>query len=93
MREITSVDSVVKLLGGAVAVGRIIGITPEAIYNWRARGAIPAARYLVIEQALRGKKRVAAASVFYGMGKPQDAKTNKKRRRGRCRMTAASSGR
>lgn len=41
MSDVTTVESVIEKLGGGSAVSAILGVTPQAVGNMKARGTIP----------------------------------------------------
>ena len=56
---LTSVDDIIKALGGPASVAAILGVYPSAISNWKSRGGIPLSNFLMLEKALvaRGKRK------------------------------------
>jgi hypothetical protein len=55
---LTSVDAIVKALGGPAATAAILDVGPSAISNWKRRG-VPPGSFLLLEKALvaRGKSK------------------------------------
>lgn len=43
---INSIDELIEAFGGASDLGRQLGITQEAVSNWKARGEIPSGWHL-----------------------------------------------
>jgi hypothetical protein len=43
-----TIDEVIDRMGGTGAVGRLLGIGPSAVSNWRAQGEIPRAWHLAL---------------------------------------------
>lgn len=58
MSTIDTIDSLIDELGGAKRLGERLGITQEAVSNWRARREIPPGWHLrlLIDVARRGKR-------------------------------------
>jgi|KBSMisStaDraftv2_1062788.scaffolds.fasta_scaffold171842_5 hypothetical protein len=59
MTNIASVEDVIDALNGNVAVAEITSASLTAVYNWRAAGKFPADTYLLIQDELRARGRVA----------------------------------
>lgn len=70
MRQITSIGELIDSLGGPSELGAFLGITQEAVSNWKARGAIPSGWHarLIIEAHKRSL--VVDGSVFDLDGDP-----------------------
>ena len=61
---ISTVDSVIDALGGTFEASKRLGVTPPAISNWKARGIIPADRYLAVTAALKVTNKSVDPRVF-----------------------------
>ena len=48
-------NEVIKGLGGTCAVAKIIGVSPQAVSNWKARGKLPPQWHLKIYKLCREK--------------------------------------
>jgi hypothetical protein len=57
--NITTVDDVIDALGGTAAIAEMTSALPTAVYNWRAAGKFPTDTYLLIQDELRARGRVA----------------------------------
>ncbi len=66
MKQLNSVDEVIDGLGGTFATASIpaLGISPQAVSNWRKAQRIPARNYLVMSSELRRRGFNAPASLF-----------------------------
>jgi hypothetical protein len=66
MKELNSVDEVIAELGGPTAAARIsaLGVSAQAVSNWRMRKRLPAEKYLVVSSELRQRGFSAPASLF-----------------------------
>lgn len=62
--DITSIDELLDELGGNSSVGRWLGITPEAVANWRARGNIPPGWHWKLATAVMKRGKTIAPAVF-----------------------------
>lgn len=47
-----NVPEVIAALGGNTAVGNLLGVTQNAVSNWRSRGAFPAHTYVAMQMLL-----------------------------------------
>lgn len=63
-KNLTTVDEVVEALGGTTAVADRLGIGPSAVSNWRARGSIARAKFVVISRALAAVGKQADDDLF-----------------------------
>ena len=63
-RTLSTVDAVVKKLGGCAATARITGRKMAAVSNWCAVNRFPARSYLLITEALKKHKCRAPASLW-----------------------------
>jgi hypothetical protein len=64
MIELSTVDDVVKSLGGTKAVAELFGRGDPAVSNWRKAGYFPAHTYLVIKNELSKIERRAPDSLW-----------------------------
>ena len=48
------VDQAIQAVGSLNELSRLLGVKPQVVVNWRARG-VPAGRVLAIEQATAGR--------------------------------------
>jgi len=48
------IDKAIALMGGQTALARYCGVQPQAVQQWKCRGAVPAKRVLQIEAATGG---------------------------------------
>lgn len=48
-RAITTVDLAVEKAGGATALARALGVTPQSVWDWLVKGYVPLARAKEIE--------------------------------------------
>ena len=46
----TGINKIIELAGGPLALAEKLGVTHQAIYNWRVRGYVPAARAIQLEK-------------------------------------------
>jgi hypothetical protein len=63
---VTTIDEVIKVLGGPTEAARRIGTTPSGVCNWRLKGRIPRSRYLKIYLELR-KLNIEAKPSLLGL--------------------------
>lgn len=57
---ITSIEALVDELGGNTVLGAALGITPEAVANWKARGNIPTGwHWRLLAMARKRGKRIS----------------------------------
>jgi hypothetical protein len=61
---ITSIEALVDELGGNTVLGCALGITPEAVANWKARGSIPTGWHWRLLAMARKRGKHVAPSVF-----------------------------
>jgi hypothetical protein len=59
MRTITTIQELVRELGGPSAMGRYLGVTPEAVSNWQRRGHIPSQWYKRLRRDLLEQRDIA----------------------------------
>lgn len=52
-----SLDEAIKASGGLSAVARKLGISPQTVFNWVDRGAVPIRYGAPLEDALDGRLR------------------------------------
>lgn len=62
--DLNSIDEVVRELGGNTAIGEWLGIHPEAVSMWKARGQIATGWHLRIAAAVKRKRKSVNPSVF-----------------------------
>lgn len=46
----TGIEKIIELAGGPLALAEQLGVTHQAVYNWRTRGHVPAARAIQLEK-------------------------------------------
>jgi DNA-binding transcriptional regulator YdaS (Cro superfamily) len=46
----TGIDKIIELAGGPLALAEQLGVTHQAVYNWRKRGYVPASRAMELEK-------------------------------------------
>jgi DNA-binding transcriptional regulator YdaS (Cro superfamily) len=46
----TGINKIIELAGGPLALAEKLGVTHQAIYNWRKRGHVPASRAMELEK-------------------------------------------
>lgn len=71
--ELKTVREVIKEVGGMTAAAKIVGVTPQAAWNWADRNKFPADTYLVFAAELERKKKSAPASLW-GIQEPEAAR-------------------
>jgi hypothetical protein len=69
LRELDSVDAVLKELGGLTKAGELVGATAQTINHYKLTKRFPPKTYLVFTEALRAKGFTAPASLW-GMVEP-----------------------
>lgn len=69
--DITSIDQLIDVLGGPSAIGEWLGITQEAVSNWKARRSIPPGWHFKLAKAARARGCSIDPQVF-GL-EPDDA--------------------
>ena len=62
--DITSVEGLIAALGGNTVIGEWLGITPEAVANWKARNHIPPGWHIKLAAAIRRKGKTIDPAVF-----------------------------
>lgn len=62
--DIATIDALLDELGGNTVIGGWLGITPEAVANWRAREHIPPGWHWKLAAAVQRKGKTIAPSVF-----------------------------
>lgn len=71
--HLTTASAVVDALGGTVATATLLGyVNPHAVSNWRARGTLPADKYLVMQAELAKRGKTAPPSLW-GIAEPTEA--------------------
>lgn len=61
---LTSIDAVVEKLGGPSAVASMAGVRVSAVSNWKARGRIPADKFLIVDRELASRNTSADPALF-----------------------------
>lgn len=61
---LTSVDDVIKELGGTAATAELAGVSQPAVSNWRSRRVIPAEYFVTFRDALAAKGKEFPESLF-----------------------------
>ena len=61
---LTSVDELIKAVGGNAAAASMVGVKPAAVSNWKARGAIPAEHFMIFAGFFAGDGRTFDPSLF-----------------------------
>jgi transposase-like protein len=46
--RVAAINEAIERAGGIMALARAVGVTHQAIYDWRKRGAVPLPRAVVI---------------------------------------------
>jgi len=59
-----SVDDVIRAVGGTKAIAKLTSVGTSAVSNWRADGLIPAAKFMLIANALNDRGLVASPTLF-----------------------------
>jgi len=62
--QLDTVEAVIAALGGNGPVAELLGISEQAVSNWKSRGAIPAEWFLRFDEALTARGMRADRSVF-----------------------------
>lgn len=63
--QINSVDEVIERLGGDAVVARMLGISPQAVWNWKGRDkSMPADTFMPLSKALNEKDLYAPPSLW-----------------------------
>lgn len=55
MEQKHPIDRATDAVGSAAKLAALLGVSPQAISNWKARGEVPIDRCVAIEQATGGK--------------------------------------
>lgn len=63
---LSTVDSIIEALGGASATASLAGVGLSAVSNWKARGAIPAEKFMLVSTALRGRDKGTPDPAVFG---------------------------
>jgi hypothetical protein len=71
---LNSVDDVIDALGGPAATAAVAGIGASGVSNWRTRGKISPAKFILIKEALAAKQLEVDPSVF-GFKTTEEART------------------
>ena len=64
MKRLTTIDAVIAALGGRVPAGRLVGVGPTAVSNWKKAGRIARNTYPIMMDALRRGDMTAPASLW-----------------------------
>lgn len=67
-RIIKDADEIIDALGGIGAVGKLLGASPQTVFNWRGRG-FPAYRYPEVRALLRRERLKFSNDIFARMGR------------------------
>lgn len=51
----TGISKAIRIAGSQTALGNLLGITPQAIQKWEAKGAVPAERCREVEALFGGQ--------------------------------------
>lgn len=71
--KLTSIDDVIRALGGLKQVADLTGRrSPSAVPMWKQRGAFPSNTYAVMIEALQERGKTAPATLW-GMKSPEVA--------------------
>jgi hypothetical protein len=71
--HLTSVDDVIDALGGNGAVASMLGlIGSNRVSNWRARGSLPADKFLLMQAELQ-RRGLRAPPSLWGIASPNEA--------------------
>ena len=68
LKTLTTVNRVIRQLGGTAAVARLTGCGVTAVCNWRARGCFPARFYVRMQTKLIENGFVAPAKLWGQQG-------------------------
>jgi DNA-binding transcriptional regulator YdaS (Cro superfamily) len=72
MQELQSVSAVIDALGGPSALALRVGLTQQAVSQWRARDSIPADKYLLLQAELK-RRGLTAPPSLWGIAEPNEA--------------------
>lgn len=61
---LTTVDEVIKALGGTAAAAGLLGVSAPAVSNWRERGKIAPDKFLLVREALSALGKDVDPCVF-----------------------------
>lgn len=67
-KPLTTVDDVIRELGGKREVERLTGVLPAAVRNWKWRGNFPPETYVLFNSLLERKGMTAAPSLWRMQG-------------------------
>lgn len=70
MLQISTISELIDALGGPSELGAFLGITQEAVSNWKARGAIPPGWHARLILEARKRSIIVDGSVFGLVGDP-----------------------
>jgi DNA-binding transcriptional regulator Cro len=59
-----SFDEVIAFFGGDQAVADLVGVSLQAVSNWRAAGLFPSDLYAMMQDELRAKRKSAPRSLW-----------------------------
>lgn len=63
--NLTSVDAVIDALGGTGATASLLGYRSNSpVSNWRARGRLPADKFLVMQDELKRRGLIAPPTLW-----------------------------
>ncbi len=54
LREMKAIEQAVSVLGGTSKAAAALGVWPQSVTNWKARGRAPANQCIAIEAATKG---------------------------------------
>lgn len=63
-QALLSVEEVISALGGKAVVADLIGLSPNAVWNWCDRNYFPSNTYVVMTEALSAKGHTAPAALW-----------------------------
>lgn len=53
MKTLSTIDAIIKELGGTFAAADIMGVSPQAVSNWKKKKKFPAQTYLPLKSVLK----------------------------------------
>lgn len=59
-----SIDAVIEAVGGVTAAASLAGVSLPAVSNWKARGHIPADKFMIFDRELESRNMRADPALF-----------------------------
>lgn len=71
MTDTSAIEKAIEVAGGLSALASKLGIKPPSVYEWKARGRVPAERVLDVESATGVTRYELRPDIFGPAPKPR----------------------